>query len=154
MTKAVTTPGDLQHRIGQEIAVSEWIEVNQERIDRFARATDDFQFLHVDPAAAGKTPFGGTIAHGFLTLSLLPLLVERSPVPRCEGARMALNYGLNKVRFIAPVPSGRRIRGRFTLEDIAEKQPGRWLQTMSITVEIEGDDKPAMVAEWLTQIVV
>ena len=154
MTVTVDSPSKLQSRIGQEIALSDWIEVTQERIDTFAKATDDFQFIHVDPEAARKTPFGGTIAHGFLTLSLIPLLSERSNLPRCEGVQMVLNYGVDKVRFIAPVPSGRRIRGRFKLLDLIEKRPSQWQQTMGVTVEIEGMDKPAMVAEWIIQVLV
>jgi acyl dehydratase len=153
MTKT-TTPTALQAMIGHEIALSNWVEISQERIDTFAKATEDFQFIHVDPEAASKTPFGGTIAHGFLTLSIIPLLSERSDVPRCEGVRMVLNYGVDKVRFITPVPSAKRIRGRFKLLDLIEKRPGQWQQTMGVTVEIEGLDKPAMVAEWITQMIV
>ena len=154
MKQSYNTPGEMLPMVGQEIALSDWIEITQERIDTFAKATDDFQFIHVDPEAARKTPFGGTIAHGFLTLSIIPLLSERSQVPQCEGLRMVLNYGVDKVRFITPVPSGKRIRGRFKLIDLIEKRPGQWQQTLGVTVEIEGMDKPAMVAEWITQMLV
>ncbi len=144
----------LQHRIGEIIGVSEWIEVTQTRIDDFAQATGDFQFIHIDPVAAAQTPFGGTIAHGFLTLSLIPLLTERSTVPHVTGIRMGVNYGGNKTRFLAPVRAGKRIRAHFTLLALDEKRPGQWQQTVEITVEIEHEDKPALIAEWITQFFV
>lgn len=148
------TAQQFRDRVGQQVGASEWVEITQERIDTFARATDDYQFIHVDPERARETPFGGTIAHGFLTLSLIPLLVERSDLPQIDGIRMQLNYGGNKVRFLAPVRSGRRIRGLFKLIELDEKRPGQWQQTMEITVEIEGEDKPALIAEWITQFFV
>lgn len=140
-------------RIGEE-RVSDWVEVTQAMIDKFADATGDHQFIHVDPARAAMTPFGGTIAHGFLTLSLMPLLNSLTPQPRIEGVRMGVNYGGNKVRFLQPVRSGKRVRGRFRTLELAEKRPGQWQQTVEFTVEIEGEDKPAMIAEWISQIFV
>jgi acyl dehydratase len=140
--------------VGQDLGVSDWVEVSQERIDQFAQATGDFQFIHVDPEAAAKTPFGGTIAHGFLTLSLVPLLVQNSDLPRPADIKMGVNYGGNTVRFLSPVRSGKRVRGHFKLIALDEKRPGQWQQTMAITVEIEGEDKPALVCEWITQFFV
>ena len=139
---------EIRTRVGEEIGVSSWLMVGQERIDAFAEATEDRQFIHVDPEAAAKTPFGGTIAHGFLTLSLLSrMAAEGMLVP--EGVRMAVNYGLDRVRFLSPVKSGRRVRGRFTLDSIEEKAPGQLLLRHIVTVEIEGEDKPALTAVWL-----
>ena len=141
-------------RIGTE-QVSDWVEVTQTMIDQFAEATGVHQFIHVNPQMAAMTPFGGTIAHGFLTLSLMPLLSSKvADAPRIEGVKMGVNYGGNKVRFITPVRSGKRVRGRFKLLELAEKRPGQWQQTNEFTVEIEGEDKPAMVAEWMSQIFV
>ncbi len=139
---------EIRSRVGQEVGVSGWLTVDQARIDAFAEATEDRQFIHVDPAAAAQTPFGGTIAHGFLTLSLLSrMAVEATLVP--EGLRMAVNYGFDRVRFLAPVKSGKRVRGRFTLDSAEEKAPGQWLMRHKVTVEIEGEDKAAVTAEWL-----
>jgi acyl dehydratase len=134
--------------VGQEVGVSSWLEVDQERILAFAEATEDRQFIHTDPEAAARTPFGGTIAHGFLTLSLLSRMgAEAMLLP--EGLKMAVNYGLDRVRFLAPVRSGKRVRGRFTLDSVEEKAPGQWLLRHIVTVEIEGEDKPALTAAWL-----
>jgi len=143
----------LAARVGEE-RVSGWVEVTQDMIDKFAEATGDHQFIHVDPAKATMTPFGGTIAHGFLTLSLMPLLNSLTPQPRIEGVKMGVNYGGNKVRFLTPVRSGKRVRGRFKTLELAEKRPGQWQQTVEFTVEIEGEAKPAMIAEWISQIFV
>ncbi|WP_183945124.1 MaoC family dehydratase [Sphingomonas sp. BK580] len=144
----------MSQAVGRE-SVSDWVEVTQAMIDRFAKATGDHQFIHVDPDRAAATPFGGTIAHGFLTLSLLPLLAARTPdAPRLDGVTMGVNYGGNKVRFLAPVPSGSRVRARSVLADFAEKRTGVYQYTTATTVEIEGQDKPAMVAEWITQVFV
>jgi acyl dehydratase len=141
---------DIQALIGKEVGVSGWVLVDQGRIDRFAEVTGDHQFIHVDPAAAARTPFGGTIAHGLLTLSLLPALAyEVLPAPAEQ--KMAANYGYNKIRFVAPVRSGKRVRARFTLLSFEEVKPGRWQQTTAVTVEIEGEDKPALTAEWIGQ---
>jgi acyl dehydratase len=138
----------IRSQVGQEIGVSSWLLVDQQRIDAFAEATEDRQFIHTDPAAAAQTPFGGTIAHGFLTLSLLSrMAAEAMLVP--EGIKMAVNYGLDRVRFLAPVKSGKRVRGRFTLDSVEEKAPGQWLLRHTVSVEIEGEDKPALTAQWL-----
>ena len=144
----------MKDRVGTE-TVSDWVEVTQAMIDRFAEATGDHQFIHIDPVAVAQTPFGGTIAHGFLTLSLMPLLSSKVPdAPQIEGARMGVNYGGNKVRFLTPVRSGSRVRGRFTLLAFDEKRPGQFQQTTNFVVEIEGQDKPALIAEWISQIFV
>ena len=139
---------EIRARLGEEVGTSSWLRIDQARIDQFAEATEDRQFIHVDPAAAEQTPFGGTIAHGFLTLSLLSRMgAEAMLVP--EGLKMAVNYGLDRVRFLAPVRSGARVRGRFTLDSVEEKAPGQWLMRHTVTVEIEGEDKPALTAQWL-----
>jgi acyl dehydratase len=140
--------------VGQVVGTSEWVAVTQERINQFAEATGDFQFIHIDAEKAKLTPFGGTIAHGFLTLSLIPLLTMESDCPRPENIKMGVNYGGNKTRFLAPVRSGKRVRGLFKLLEIDEKRPGQWQQTMEITVEIEGEEKPALICEWITQFFV
>jgi acyl dehydratase len=137
---------DLEHRVGEEIAVSPWVEVTQERIDLFARAIDDYQWIHVDRERAKSSPFGGTIAHGFLTLSLLSHLAERTF--SFSDRKMGINYGLNRVRFTAPLPSGSRIRARFTLAAY-EKLDGGVQVTWQVAVEREGGDRPVLVAEWL-----
>lgn len=147
------TAQEMAARVG-DVRVSEWVEVTQAMIDAFADATGDHQFIHVDPVAAAQTPFGGTIAHGFLTLSLMPMLAARTAQPRIEGARMGVNYGGNKVRFLTPVRSGARVRGRFTLLSFDEKRPGQWQQVNAFAVEIEGEEKPALIAEWISQIFV
>lgn len=143
-------PGAIKDLVGQLVGTSKWVEVTQERINQFAEATGDFQFIHIDAEKAKLTPFGGTIAHGFLTLSLIPLLTQESDCPRPEGVKMGVNYGGNKTRFLAPVRSGKRVRGVFKLLELDEKRPGQWQQTMEITVEIEGEDKPALICEWIT----
>jgi acyl dehydratase len=149
---ATLTAQEMQARIGTE-TVSDWVEVTQAMIDKFADATGDHQFIHIDPVRAALTPFGGTIAHGFLTLSLMPLLSSRvEDAPRLAGARMGVNYGGNKVRFLSPVRSGSRVRGRFKLLAFDEKKPGQFQQTNEFTVEIERQDKPAMIAEWISQL--
>ena len=139
---------DIRSRVGQEVGVSGWLTVDQHRIDAFAEATEDRQFIHIDAEAAARTPFGGTIAHGFLSLSLLSRMgAEAILIP--EGARMGVNYGLDRVRFLAPVRSGKRLRGRFTLDSVDEKAPGQILMRHTVTVEIEGEEKPALTAQWL-----
>jgi len=132
--------------------LSDWMTLDQARITAFAEATDDRQFIHVDPVAAAATPFGGTIAHGFLLLSLMPKLAETSGMPALVGARMGVNYGGNRVRFVRPVRSGSRIRGRFTLVALEQKRPGQWQQTITYAVEVDGSDQPALIAEWISQI--
>ena len=144
----VASLAEIRSRIGQEVGVSSWLTMDQERINEFAEATEDRQFIHTDPAAAARTPFGGTIGHGFLTLSMLSrMAAEGMLVP--ESIKMAVNYGLDRVRFIAPVRSGKRIRGRFRLDSVDEKAPGQLLLCHTVTVEIEGEEKPALTAEWL-----
>ena len=148
----VASLSEVQRRVGEEIGVSSWLMIDQERIDAFADATEDRQFIHIDPAAAARTPFGGTIAHGFLSLSLLSRMgAETMLLP--DATKMAINYGLDRVRFLAPVRSGKRVRGRFTLDSVEEKGPGQMLMRHSVTVEIEGEDKPALSAVWLALIV-
>jgi len=139
---------DLEGLIGTEIGVSDWAVMDQDRINVFADVTEDHQFIHIDEAAAQKTPFGGTIAHGFLTLSMLSKFSEGSGLV-IEGTKMGVNYGFEKVRFLAPVPSGSKIRGRFSLKDVVEKKPGQFLLTYEVSVDIEGQDKPALIADWL-----
>lgn len=139
---------ELAKRVGEEIGVSDWLMVDQSRIDVFADVTEDRQWIHIDPVAAADSPFGGTIAHGFLSLSLLAPL-SYSAMPAVEGLTTGVNYGMNSVRFLAPVRSGKRVRGRFTLMELVERTPGRWQMTVNATVEIEGETKPALVAEWM-----
>ena len=139
---------DIQSKVGTEVGVSDWILVDQARIDAFAEITEDPQFIHIDPEAAAKTPFGGTVAHGFLTLSLLSRMAADA-MPRPEGVKMGVNYGFERVRFMAPVRSGKRVRGRFTLARFEEKRPGQWQFVHNVTVEIEGEEKPALVADWI-----
>ena len=139
---------EIRARIGEEVGVSSWLMVDQARIDAFAEATEDWQFIHVDPEAAAQTPFGGTIAHGFLSLSLLSRMGAEVML-HPSTVRMALNYGLDRVRFLSPVRSGRRVRGRFRLDSVQEKAPGQLLMRYTVTVEIEGEEKPALTAEWL-----
>jgi len=139
---------DIRTRVGEDIGVSGWFEIGQQRIEEFADATEDRQFIHVDPEAAAQTPFGGTIAHGFLSLSMLSrMAADVMLIP--DSTRMAVNYGLDRVRFIAPVRSGKRIRGRFVLDSVEEKAPGQILMRHTVTVEIEGEERPALTAEWL-----
>jgi acyl dehydratase len=138
----------IRAQVGNEIGMSDWILVDQARITAFADATEDHQFIHVDPAAAAQTPFGGTIAHGFLSLSLLSrMAADVMQVP--DSMKMAVNYGLDRVRFIAPVRAGSRVRGRFTLDAVEDKAPGQLLMRHNVTVEIENQAKPALTAQWL-----
>lgn len=149
MAKTAVSLRELESRVGQEVGVSPWVDMPQERIDLFAKATEDFQWIHVDPARAKGSPFGGTIAHGFLTLSMLPKLSESTF--EFSDRKMGVNYGLNKVRFTAPVPAGARIRGRFTLAKY-EKLEGNGVQTTwSVVFEREGGDKPVCVAEAISR---
>ena len=149
----IATLAEIESRMGGEVGVSDWIMLDQPRIEAFAEATEDRQFIHVDPASAAQTPFGGTIAHGFLTLSLLSrMAAEAMLVP--DGIKMIVNYGLDRVRFLAPVRSGKRVRGRFTLDLVEQKAPGQLLMRHLVTVEIEGEEKPALTATWLTLLFV
>jgi acyl dehydratase len=147
----VVTKEELLALVGKEVGVSEWMTVDQEMINKFADATGDHQFIHVDPEAAKLTPFGTTIAHGFLTLSLMPVLSAKANLPRLDGIKMGVNYGSDKLRFLAPVKSGKQVRARFKLTSIEEKRPGQWQQSQEVTVEIEGEDKPALICEWISQ---
>jgi len=135
--------------VGQEIGVSDWIVIDQPTVDAFATLTRDTYFIHVDPVRAAKeTPFGGTIAHGFLTLSMMSCMAYQV-CPAIEGTRTGVNYGFNRLRFVAPVRTGARVRGRFVLKDF-ELKPDRWQAVHAVTVEIEGETRPAIVAEWVT----
>jgi len=145
----VANMDEINSRIGEEIGISGWLTIDQGRISAFADATEDRQFIHVDPAAAAQTPFGTTVAHGFLTLSLLSrMAAEAIFIP--ETTKMVVNYGLDRVRFLAPVRSGKRVRGRFTLDGVEEKGPGQMLLRHVVTVDIEDQDKSALSAVWLT----
>ena len=151
---ATIAPQDLQAKVGEHLGTSEWVLVDQDMINKFADATGDHQFIHIDEEKAKLTPFGGTIAHGFLTLSLIPMLGARTDGPRIEGVKMGVNYGGNKVRFLAPVRSGKRVRSQVKLLELEEKRPGQWQQTNEVTIEIEGEEKPALIAEWISQFFV
>lgn len=140
---------ELSQYVGKELGRSAWLKIDQQRINLFAEATGDFQFIHVDPAKAAKTPFGTTIAHGFLTLSLIPKLMEDLLVLP-EGLKMVVNYGLDSVRFIQPVKVDSNVRLKVELTDAIEKKPGQWLLKATATLEIEGEDKPAYIAEPLS----
>ena len=144
----VASVDQIRAKVGQMVGTSGWIEVGQDRITAFADATDDHQFIHVDPVAASAAGFGGTIAHGFLSLSLLSrMAADVMLIP--DTTRMAVNYGLDRVRFLAPVKAGKRVRGHFTLDGVDEKAPGQLLIRQTVSVEIEGEDKPALTAQWL-----
>ncbi|EYB69109.1 MaoC-like dehydratase [Deinococcus phoenicis] len=148
----LTSLPDLRARVGEEIALSGWVTVTQEMVQQFADATGDWQFIHVDPERAAQTPFGGPIAHGFLTLSLLAgHFLTAGGAPRLEGARMVVNYGLNRVRFIAPVPVGSRLRNRAVLLGV-EDGPGHAQLTVGNTIELEGAQKPAATAETVMRV--
>ena len=141
-------PSQLGELIGTVIGQSDWVEIDQERVNVFADVTEDHQFIHIDPERAKQTPFVGPIAHGFLTLSLLSKFAEGAAL-KINGANMGVNYGFNSVRFLSPVPVGKKVRGAFTLKDAIEKKPGQFLLVYEVSVEIDGVDKPALVAEWL-----
>ncbi|HKS13438.1 MAG TPA: MaoC family dehydratase [Pseudomonas sp.] len=140
---------ELSQHVGKELGRSQWLKIDQARINLFAEATGDFQFIHVDPQKAAQTPFGGTIAHGFLTLSLIPKLMEDILVLP-EGLKMVVNYGLDSVRFIQPVKVDSQVRLKVELVEATEKRPGQWLLKATATLEIEGEEKPAYIAEPLT----
>ncbi len=139
----------LRDRVGEEIGVSSWRMVDQDMVDRFAAVTDDHQFIHVDPVRAARTPFGGTIAHGFLTLSLLSALAQEA-LPAIEGRAMGINYGFDRVRFLAPVRVGSRVRGRFTLAELNLRSANEVMLRYGVTVELDGSPKPALSAAWIT----
>ncbi len=140
---------EIEKYIGNICEPTDWFEVTQEQVNVFADCTLDHQFIHIDPEAAAKSPFGGTIAHGFLTLSMLAYFSESFSLS-IEGSYMGVNKGFDKVRFVAPVPVGSRIRCHTTVAEINEKKPGQYDFEMEISIEIEGGDKPALVAEWLS----
>ena len=139
---------EISVHVGREMGVSEWFHLTQERIDAFAHLTEDRNFVHIDPERAMATPFGGTIAHGFLTLSILPWMAYQV-CPRVNDAQVNINYGFNRVRFLSPVPANSRIRGRFVLRSF-ERLSRRWQSTYDVAVEIENATKPAIAAEWIT----
>jgi len=143
----------LPELVGKEYAPTDWLEITQERVDQFADATNDHQFIHVDTEKAGQTPFGGTIAHGYLTMSLLSYFSMQSGVLP-EGLVMAVNYGSDKVRYLAPVPVGKRVRAHMKITDVSEKNPGQWLIRTAVTIEIEAVETPALVAEILGLFIV
>ena len=153
MAIIVVPKEDLLKQIGTKFEPGAWIEIPQQRVDTFADCTDDHQFIHVDPEKAAQTPFGGTIAHGFLTLSLLAKMCEESAVIP-DDIVMALNYGFDKIRFLAPVKVGKRIRANVEILDIEQKEGNRFLIKQGISVEIEGEKKPALIAEWLAMFIV
>ena len=150
--KGTIAADKLESMVGQEVGVSDWTELDQKKIDAFADLTFDPYFIHTDPARAKKdTPFGGTIAHGLLTLSLVPIMAYEA-LPSPSDVRMSLNYGYNKVRFTAPVKSGKRVRAHFKAIALREVEPGRWDRITEVTVEIEGEPRPALVAEMISVI--
>lgn len=149
MTSETITLEQYRGKAGEEIGVSRWFALDQSRIDSFAEITEDRQFIHLDPEAAAKTPFGGTVAHGYLTLSMLSAMAY-DVVPTIQGATMGVNYGFNKLRFLSPVRSGKRIRGAFKVLDVSEHASGGIQTIFAVTVEIEGETKPALSAEWIT----
>jgi acyl dehydratase len=144
----VATIEEIQERVGSEIGTSDWLLIDQARIDAFAKVTEDHQFIHVDPERAKKTPFRGTVAHGFLTLSLLSRMAD-GVMLHPASMRMAVNYGFDKVRFMGPVKSGKRVRGRFKMLSAEEKRASQWQITYEVTVEIEDEEKPALIADWI-----
>lgn len=147
--RTIARLADLKSLVGQELAVSQWFVVSQARIDQFAEATGDLQWIHVDPERAAAGPFGATIAHGFLTLSMLPLFSQDAL--RFEDVRMSVNYGLNRVRFPSPVPVGSELRGRFRLLSVEDVAGNGMQVTVELTVERKGSDKPVCVAESVTR---
>ena len=153
MALTMVKPEEMEAQAGTMLPPGEWFEIDQERINTFADCTEDHQFIHIDEENAAKTPFGGTIAHGFLTLSMLVKLCESVSVYP-EGLVMGVNYGLNKVRFLAPVRAGKRVRAHVELASVERKDDNRFLTQQNITVEIEGEDTPALYAEWLGMTVV
>ncbi|MFK7864561.1 MAG: MaoC family dehydratase [Pseudohongiellaceae bacterium] len=145
----VVNASQLNDYLGKEVGVTDWVEVDQDRINKFADATGDHQYIHIDPERAAQTPFGATIAHGFLTLSMMSMLSGQDGGLKLENTVMGINYGLDKVRFINPVKVDSKIRGRFTLTSAEEKKPNHYLLKHTVTIEIEGEEKPALIAEWL-----
>jgi acyl dehydratase len=143
---------EIRAKTGMEVGVSFWLSIDQARIDEFADATDDHQFIHVDPErAAAESPFGGTIAHGFLTLSLLSTM-NYNCLPKVREQTLGINYGFDRVRFMTPVKSGARVRGRFLLAEARFRGAGMLMTTYDVTIEIENEKKPALTAKWITII--
>ncbi|MBQ0798930.1 MAG: MaoC family dehydratase [Porticoccaceae bacterium] len=152
MTLKIDT-SDLQSNVGKDCGTSDWFEIDQQRINDFADVTKDHQFIHVDPERAKDTPFGGTIAHGYLTMSLLAYFMQYGGVGvDVPNKTMGLNYGMDKLRFLQPVPSGSKVRANAKLVEATEKKPGQYLFKLEVTVEIEGEAKPALIAETLTMV--
>ena len=148
---AIVSKEELLSAGGTDLGSSDWLQVDQKRINQFADVTLDHQFIHIDPVAAAKTPFGGTVAHGFLSLSLLPFLMkDLTLVP--DNVVMGVNYGFNSLRFLSPVPVNSKVRANVSVKEVVEKKPGQYLITYTVALEIEGVEKPALVAEWLTMI--
>ena len=145
---------NIQAFIGKHIGVSDWFEVTQDDVNAFADLTLDHQFIHIDPELAAETPFGGTIAHGFFTMSMLSHFALTGCGVTFKDVKMGVNYGCDKLRFLSPVRVGSKIRGSATLESVEEKKPGQYMVRSLMTVEIEGSDTPALIAEWLTMVVV
>jgi acyl dehydratase len=152
MQKSLTR-AELDGLVGKPLGISDWLRIDQARIDGFADVTEDHQFIHVDPKRAAATPFGGTIAHGLLTLSMIVRLCWDF-VPKVQGTELVLNYGFDKVRFVTPVKVDSRIRAHGQLASVNERKRGQLLINMSVEIEIEGSDKPALIAEWLSLHVV
>jgi acyl dehydratase len=148
MTQEITIE-ELKKRVGQELGVSEYREISQSAINQFADVTDDHQFIHVDLEKAKESPFGGTIAHGFLTISLLPAFAKEA-LPTIKDRVMGVNYGFDKLRLMSPVKSGAKVRGRFVLKSLESKTDKQHQLVHTVTVEIEGAEKPALVADWVT----
>ena len=152
MAVKVIPKDEMVNAVGTKFEPSEWIEVTQERINTFADCTEDHQFIHVDPEKAAQTPFGSTIAHGFLTLSMLTKMIEGvGMIP--DNVAMGLNYGFDKVRFLTPVRAGKRVRAHVEVAGVERKDDKRFLLKQAISVEIEGEDNPALIAEWLTMVI-
>lgn len=151
MTIRIDTKNLAAH-IGQDAGVSDWFAIDQQRVNDFADVTKDHQFIHVDPVKAAQSPFGTTIAHGFLTLSMLAYFLQNGVGVDVPNRTMGVNYGFDKVRFLQPVKVGSRIRARAKVLEAAEKSPGQYLFKLEVTIEIEGEAKPALIAEWLTMV--
>ncbi len=149
----ILTKDEFESAVGTNIGTSDWLAVTQEDVNTFADVTRDHQFIHIDEEKAAQTPFGGTIAHGFYTMSLMSYFSENGCGISVEGAKMGVNYGCDKLRFLQPVRIGSRIRGNAVLMSVAEKKPGHFLFKSNMTVEIEGSETPALIAEWLTMVI-
>ena len=139
-----------EDNIGKKIGTSRWFTIDQSRIDAFADVTEDHQFIHIDPEKAAETPFGHTVAHGFLTLSMLSAM-SYDAIPRIEGLKMGVNYGFNKIRFVTPVAAGAKVRAHFILRSSTVEKPGELTNIVDLSIEIEGSNRPAIVAEWVSR---